>query len=51
MIIHYRKKDKLCKYWIELDGKNGMYEYCKYAHKRVNCCAELKYCECAMRRK
>jgi uncharacterized protein with PQ loop repeat len=50
MIINYRKKYKLCKYWIELDDNSGMYEYCKYAKKRVTCCAEKKYCECALLR-
>ncbi len=35
----------ICPYWIELDDKYGMYEYCKYSHKRVICCADKDNCE------
>lgn len=44
LIIKYRKRNTVCKYWIELDDINGMYEYCKKINHQVICCADKRKC-------
>ena len=36
----------VCKYWIELDGNMGLYEYCKLIRQGVICSGMTEECEC-----